>query len=212
MQGSGAPTGTVAVAGGKGGSGKTTATLGLAAALAARGHRPVAVDADVDLPDLHIRAGVPLEPGLPAVRAGRVAPVTRTGDRFPDVDVLPAGAGARAVGPALAHVAATDRPVVIDCPAGAGPDAATPLRAADAAVLVCSSAPHSRRDAAKTARMAQELDAPPVARVERERGADAPAQTRDIPTVRVPEVERRPLAERPVIEAFERLAGVVFEG
>lgn len=209
-----APTGTVAVAGGKGGSGKTTATLGLGALLAARGRGPVAVDADVDLPDLHIRAGVSLEPGLPAVGRGRATAIARPSERFPRVDVLPAGAGAADVGPALSRVAAMDRPVVVDCPAGAGPDAATPLRVADGTVLVCSATPNSRRDASKTARMARALDAPPVAWVEREREGQATgsAVSREAPTVRVPTVRRRPLAEAAVLEAFDRLAAVVFDG
>lgn len=141
-----------------------------------------------------------------------MAPITRTGDRFPGVDVLPAGAGAGAVGPALSQVAATDRPVVIDCPAGAGPDAATPLRVADAAVLVCSATRHSRRDARKTARMARALGAPPVAGVERERGTAAVATASEVPIVRVPTVDRRPLSAQPVIDAFHRLADTVFDG
>lgn len=205
--------GSVAVAGGKGGSGKTTATLGLCAALAARDRRPAAVDADVALPDLHIRAGVSLEPGLAAVPGDRPSVVARSSDRFPGVDVLPAGSGPVDVGRALAAAAELARPVVIDCPAGAGPDAAAPLRVADAAVLVCSTSPHSRRDAAKTARMARALGAPPVARVERDRHGGAPAASpaRDVPTVTVPTVDRRPLAARSVREGYARLAGVVFD-
>ncbi|MDZ5813368.1 P-loop NTPase, partial [Halorubrum sp. AD140] len=42
----------IAVAGGKGGSGKTTTTLGLARALSRRGAPVVAADADWDLPNL----------------------------------------------------------------------------------------------------------------------------------------------------------------
>ena len=49
------------VAGGKGGCGKTTTAVGLARALVGRGHRPVLVDGDVDMPDLPHRLG--LEPG-----------------------------------------------------------------------------------------------------------------------------------------------------
>jgi septum site-determining protein MinD len=206
-------TGAVAVAGGKGGSGKTTATLALAAAIADRGTRPVAVDADVDLPDLHIRAGVSLEPGLGSVSDGRLTPFARASDRFPGVDVVPAGSGPVDAGRALSGGASVDRPVVIDCPAGAGPDAAAPLRVADAAVLVCSTTPHSRRDAAKTARMARTLGTPPVAWAERERDGTASAANpgRDVPTVTVPTVECRPLTARPVLEAFDRVAGVVFD-
>lgn len=74
----------IAVAGGKGGCGKTTAVLGLATALVALGHRPIAVDADVDLPDLHIRAGVDREPGLPSVLDGRCpARLTQESPHYP---------------------------------------------------------------------------------------------------------------------------------
>ena len=64
----------LAVAGGKGGSGKTTTTVGLARALARRGASVVAADADWDLPNLTTAA---------SETAGRVATSTRqtTGTR-----------------------------------------------------------------------------------------------------------------------------------
>jgi septum site-determining protein MinD len=46
------------IAGGKGGCGKTTTALGLAAVLAERGAPAVVADADRDMPDLHALAGV----------------------------------------------------------------------------------------------------------------------------------------------------------
>jgi CO dehydrogenase maturation factor len=61
---------TVAVAG-KGGSGKTTVAAGLARALARRGHRPLAIDADSN-PNL----GVSL--GLSPAELRRVEPLPRT--------------------------------------------------------------------------------------------------------------------------------------
>ena len=48
----------LAVAGGKGGVGRTTTTLGLAAAAARVGYAPVVVDANRDCPDLARRATV----------------------------------------------------------------------------------------------------------------------------------------------------------
>jgi septum site-determining protein MinD len=207
------PTATVAVAGGKGGSGKTTATLGIATRLAARGRRPLAVDADVDLPDLHIRAGVPVEPGLTSPRPADPVAASRESPRFAGVDVLPAGAGDRTVGPTLSLVASLDRPVLLDCPAGAGPDAAAPLRHADASVLVHSDRTASRVDARKTARMARALDAPTVARLERARDAGARSEPPDAATrVRIPTVDRRPLARQAVLDAFERATATVYEG
>lgn len=209
-------TATVAVAGGKGGCGKTTAVLGLAAALVERGRHPLAVDADVAVPDLHIRASVDREPGLPAVRAGaHPAAVTQESDTCPGVSVLAAGAAANGVEATLDRVAALDRPTVLDCPAGAGPDAAAPLRVADAAVVVSTTTRAGRADAAKTARMARALRAEPRALLERpvEGGSvtTRPQPIHAIPTVELPAVERRPLRSGAVSEAFRRLASVLYD-
>jgi septum site-determining protein MinD len=207
---------TVAVAGGKGGCGKTTATLGLAAALVERGRHPLAVDADVAVPDLHIRAGVDREPGLPAVRAGaHPAAVAQESPTCPGVAVLSAGASASGAEPALAAVAALDRPAVVDSPAGAGPDAAAPLRVADAAVVVSTATRVGRADAAKTVRMARSLAAEPRARLERavpggEPGG-CPAGLQDLPAVELPAVRRRPLRSSAVRAACRRLATVLYD-
>lgn len=158
--------GPVAIVGGKGGCGKTTTALGLALALVDRGHRPIVVDADVDVPDLHIRAGVNREPGLPAVAAGdRPVRVLQPSPAFPGVDVLAAGTVATTPPRALQHLDGLDRPVLVDCPAGAGPDASAPMRVANTAVLVTTTAPESQEDAAKSARMAEALDATPAVTV-----------------------------------------------
>lgn len=160
--------GPTAVAGGKGGCGKTTTVLGLALALVRRGRRPIVVDADVDVPDLHIRAGVDREPGLAALATGTHSErVLQSSPEFGGVDVVAAGTASTAPDVAIRRLDALDRPVLLDCPAGAGPDAAAPLRAADRSVLVTLDSAESRQDAAKTARMARALGAPPVLAVVR---------------------------------------------
>ncbi|MFC7080128.1 MinD/ParA family ATP-binding protein [Halorussus caseinilyticus] len=179
----------LAVAGGKGGAGKTTTALGLAGALARQRRTVVAADADREMPDLHAMAGVARDPGLDAVAAGwPPRMVAGTADEpTPGVGVLPAASGPAvpaASGPATGgggdsarSAARTGRPphatqtslarvrgcadaVLVDCPAGAGPDAVAPLRAADAAVVVTTADPACLRDASKTAAMARELDTP----------------------------------------------------
>lgn len=214
----------LAVAGGKGGCGKTTVTLGLALALARRGRRPLAVDADVDVPDLHVRAGVDPEPGLDAVGAGRSPEaLAQPSTDVPGVDVLPAGWTSRCPAATLATLRDLARPVIVDCPAGAGPDAAAPLRRADACILVTTTAPESRQDAAKTAAMADSLDAPVAATVRRVVGEDpaaspatgpahssgGPAQAHtgsgDVPVVTVPTVADRPLRDPGLLDGFDRL-------
>ena len=49
----------ITVASAKGGVGKTTLALNLAAALTRLGHDAVAVDADLDTPTLSVRLGIP---------------------------------------------------------------------------------------------------------------------------------------------------------
>ncbi|POG57234.1 nucleotide-binding protein, partial [Haloferax marisrubri] len=79
----------LAIAGGKGGSGKTTTTLGLASAL----DGPVlAVDADRDMPNLHAMAGVE-RPGDAAADGPAGEPSVRAHPTDPTVSVLPAPAG-----------------------------------------------------------------------------------------------------------------------
>jgi septum site-determining protein MinD len=190
----------LAVAGGKGGCGKTTTAVGLARGLAALGTRPLVVDADLDMPDLHHRVRVDREPGIAAaVERGEPGAVAQPGGRFPEIDVLPCGgadtATAAALFERLGNRGARAEPVLLDCPAGASPDAAAPLRAADRTVLVSTPRERSLRDAAKTAAMARELDAPPVAVVlVRSDGRVDPSELLDCgPVVHVPELSEPPL-------------------
>lgn len=155
----------LAVAGGKGGSGKTTTALGLAGAYATRRRHPVVVDCDLDAPNLHLRAGVPRNPGLDADRPIETAHVSRS---VPGVDVLSAGdADADDLDTALAALSAhsDSRPVLLDCPAGASEAATRPLRAADGAVIVATRGAEEIEDAIKSAAMARAVGTPVLAAV-----------------------------------------------
>jgi len=153
----------LAVTGGKGGVGKTTVALGLAGALADRGADPLVVDADRDMPDLHRVGDVPDDPGVAAFADG--APLAAVGHAprgLSGVRIVPLAPGVdlRTLRAALDRARALDRRVLVDCPAGAGRDAALPLRLADRAVLVATPTVASLRDAAKAAAMTRALDAP----------------------------------------------------
>jgi septum site-determining protein MinD len=200
----------LAIAGGKGGAGKTTTALGLARALDGS---VTVVDADTDMPDLHLLAGVDRDPTLAAVADG--ADPTAVASRWPDapsVSVVPAPTGpdaARDVAPALGRLAARDGRVLVDCPGGAGPDAATALRAADAALVVSTRRPAALRDAAKTAEMARAVGTDPVGTVlaRSETAPDAAARLVGRPVLgAVPEVPSPVLPRERVREAYARVA------
>jgi septum site-determining protein MinD len=174
----------LAVAGGKGGCGKTTTTLGLAAALVRQRKSAVAVDTDREMPNLHAMAGVGRVPGLDAVADGWPPEFVAGTAEAPalGVEVIPAASGPGTddlANPSRSEPTAglarvrNSAAVLLDCPAGAGPDAVAPLRVADAAVVVTTAEPACLRDAAKTAAMARELDAP-VAGAVVSRAAEVP--------------------------------------
>ncbi|KOX91835.1 CDP-4-dehydro-6-deoxy-D-gulose 4-reductase [Haloarcula rubripromontorii] len=154
----------LAIAGGKGGCGKTTIALGVGQALGTSTRPSLVVDTDRDMPNLHRRAGVNPTPGIADVAASaEPTAVAQRATTVQNVDVLPCQtASGAAIDNAINRLSRRDRPVVLDCPAGAGPDAARPLRGADRTVLVSAPTRQSLTDTAKTAAMARALDAPPA--------------------------------------------------
>jgi septum site-determining protein MinD len=212
----------VAVAGGKGGVGKSTVAFNLGAALGA-----VVVDADLGMADLPCGRG----PDLHDVLAGRADPVEAV--RGGPVAVLPCGrslAGARAsdltaLADALRAVERAHGDVVVDCPAGMRADAGVPLAAADCCVLVASQKRFAFVDAVRTRELARELRTGLCCVVVNRAGADVPAsvieRTLGAPTEALPEDPRvaASLAEAaPVVAdcprtraaaAFRRVASVV---
>ena len=157
----------LAIVGGKGGCGKTTTALGLARGLARDGPRPLVVDADCAMPNLHTMAETDRRPGLGAVANG-VAPdrLRHRSRAYPAVDVLPAGTATGSPDErVLRRVGSLPGPVLVDCPAGATEGVTTPLRAADAALVVSTAERASLRDAVKTARMAREVGTVPCGAV-----------------------------------------------
>jgi len=207
----------LAIAGGKGGCGKTTTALGLAGALARDGECPLVVEADCDMPNLHTMAETDRSPGVGAVADGdSIAVATHRSPVVPGVDVLPAGGASGPIrGTALRRLARARQRVILDCPAGATDWAAAPLRHADGVVVVSTGERASLADAAKTARMAETLDArvlgsvltcvddPPSAMT----GAVAPELEPVLATV--PEISGDVLSDRVGRTSYDRLAAAL---
>lgn len=187
----------LAIAGGKGGVGKTTTALGVGVALAARRRDPVVVDADADAPNLHLVAGTDGD-GLDDLVAGsEIAAASTPAPRYDGVRILGARPGAPVARALRALV--TERPVVVDTPAGASPDAVLPLRLADHALVVTTPDPEAVQDAAKTARVARSVGTTVVGWVV-SRSSTVPDHVADtaggvplvpVPTCRDPPVEAR---------------------
>jgi len=159
----------LAIAGGKGGCGKTTTTLRLATDLARRGRDVLAVDADRDMPDLHALAGVPNDPTVAELASdddpdSGVASVARPVPGHPGVAVLPAapGVGRRELRRVLRRLEPTHRATLVDCPSGTGLAAVDPIRVAEGVLVVTTPSPASLRDATKTAAIARAVGTPVV--------------------------------------------------
>lgn len=160
----------IAIAGGKGGCGKTTTTVAVARSFVTETTTPViGVEGDWDMPDLYALARTA---PLKSVPVHSVSVDALNGRRpLAGFTVLEAPSGAdraerRQVFERIQRLDHGRSPrMVIDCPAGAGRDAAVPIDIATHVLLVSTAEPDSLRDTAKTAAMATELDTPIIGAV-----------------------------------------------
>lgn len=159
-----------AVASGKGGVGKTTATVNLGVVLGQAGLDVVVVDADLAMTNLGQRLGIDHQPGIHQVLAGD-APVRDAVVRGPGG--LAAVTGDRELESfAAADPAELDRVlellsvafevVLVDTGPGIQRDASVTYRAADGVVLVTTPTAVAVEDANRTASMAADADCPAV--------------------------------------------------
>ncbi|WP_276255050.1 DUF7125 family protein [Halomontanus rarus] len=206
----------IAIAGAKGGCGKTTTALGLADAFAQAGTPTVVVDADRQLPNLHVVAGIDREPTIAALASG--ATISDVAHQHPDTDdvaVLTAPKSSQTIDLQTVLDRLADEPVqvLIDCPSGAGPDVVEPVAAADRIVVVTSDTGRSADAAETTIDVARRLDVP-VAGTVFVRCDSVPADLGsrfDAPTLGVVPDHESPLTADATKSAYDRLAGALTE-
>lgn len=153
--------GVIAIAGAKGGCGKTVTTLGLSEAFARAGTQSIAVDTNKQLPDLHRRASVDRTPTLDELARGvDLTEVLQRNARQEDAYVLPSPETTvdfDGLKPALDR----DRvAVLLDCPPGIGPDAVGPISISDRVVVVTTTQPDSLAAAKQTIDLCRRLEVP----------------------------------------------------
>ncbi len=160
-----------ALAGGKGGVGKTTSTVNLGAALRAAGHDTVVVDADLAMANLGAMVDLPFGPTLHDVLAGEAAlrealvwlprdgsPTRSPPDEEPHLVAVPGSRSLDAFVDAdpgdlsgvLGSLADAADFVLCDTGAGLSHESAVPLGVADGVVVVTTPDPVAIADAKKT--------------------------------------------------------------
>ena len=155
----------IAVTSGKGGTGKTSITGGVAGALALMGRRVLCIDMDVGLRNLDIALGLSDRAlmDFSDVALGR-CPLARAAVDHPTLPglslltapmALPAGLTADKVRALLATARTGYDYILIDAPAGLGPGFRLAVCGADRALVVATSDATSLRDAQRTV---EELD------------------------------------------------------
>ncbi|MBP3704940.1 MAG: AAA family ATPase [Clostridia bacterium] len=158
----------IVVTSGKGGVGKSTVSLGLAAQFAVNGERVLLVDCDAGLRSLDRMTGT--EEALvfdsSDVVSGRCSPAEAIYpcEGIPGVFLMPAPANGEELVPASAMQRLVpllkryfDR-VILDSPAGVGRGFRAAAAAADRALIICNSDPVCIRDAAIVRRLLEELE------------------------------------------------------
>ena len=158
---------SIVVTSGKGGVGKSTVSLGLAAQFAENGERVLLIDCDAGLRSLDRMTGTEEELvfDISDVVAGRCAPAEAIYPcrNMPGVSLLPAPSSGEDLVPA--HVMLRLVPmlkkyfdrVILDSPAGVGRGFKAAAAAADSALIVCNSDPVCIRDAAIVRELLDEL-------------------------------------------------------
>jgi cellulose biosynthesis protein BcsQ len=205
----------IAVACAKGGSGKTTTTLGLAKAIASHGEPSLAIDGNAQLSDLHVTAGIDGEPTIADVKdESNWESVAQPLPGKHDANVLPGPKPSQSVD-IKSKLEKLNRPsveVLVDCPSGAGPDLVDPISAADGVVITTTEQQQSVEAARTTIDVANRLEVP-VEGVVVVKTDDVGEEFRskfDQPVLGAVPDRDPPLRSPDVMESYQRIADRLF--
>ncbi|MFC7132549.1 MULTISPECIES: MinD/ParA family ATP-binding protein [Salinibaculum] len=225
------------IAGGKGGVGKTTTALNVAAVLEAAGYDTVVVDADLGMANLGQMLGIDHDSSIHEILAGQATVDDALTETRGDVTVIPGEQTLEAFADAdpanLREVITALREaydaVLVDTGAGLSHETMVPLGLADGILLVTTPDDVAVSDTAKTADLADRVDGRVlgglVCRVTGETDVAAITAAFDFPTLGVVPVDHDATGSEPLVlhapdspaaEAYEllgsTLADVFFEG
>ncbi|WP_049925475.1 DUF7125 family protein [Halopiger goleimassiliensis] len=205
----------IAIAGSKGGCGKTTVTLGLAEAFARAETAAIAVDADRQLPNLHVKTDLDRGPTVADLESGHsLEEIAQEHPREPSVGIVPAPKSSEAFEfDVLAeHVDEDGYQALIDCPSGAGPDVVDPMSQADGVVVVASETDRSLEAAETTIEMARRLGVPVYGAV-LNKCSEIPqrASRWDVPLLGCVPERTSPLVNDEVMAAFDDVVATLRE-
>jgi septum site-determining protein MinD len=225
------------VAGGKGGVGKTTTAVNVAATLEANGYDTAVVDADLGMANLGEMLGIEYDNSLHEILAGNATVSEGLTDAQGGVTVIPGEQSLEAFAEAdpaklrtvIKTLRSTYDVVLVDTGAGLSHETTVPLGLADGILLVTTPDDVAVADTVKTAQLAGRVDGEIlgglVCRVTRNTGVESIAEQFDFPTLGVIPVDLDATENEPLVlntpdseaaGAYRQLTavleGVFFEG
>lgn len=205
----------IGVIGAKGGSGRTTTTLGVAQAIGTRQQPALAVDCDWGMPELHLLANVDRYPIARLSNQGQIPTQSqvRRPDQWDTVRVLPAIEPTReqAVRQMLDQIH-WEGQIIVDGPSGVGQTVSSIIKASDQVIVTGTGTEVGIQQTAKTIRMANTLDTPVISAVIRERAGPYNALNGVIPERRVytvPEVSDDPLSVTATKDVYQEISNAI---
>ena len=153
---------TISVVSGKGGVGKTTTSINLAAYLNSLGHNVLLIDANVNTPDIGLSLGAPVVPiSLQHVLSGKNSPEDAVYTHHSGIKVMPSSLSISADIKGLAKITGKLKNnfdfIIIDSAAGLGDDVFSAIKASDECLIVTNPELPALTGALKTIKAAEGL-------------------------------------------------------